>query len=92
MSLDVFQQHHPFVLDHIAKIKSVLGRWCRSKVLMVVGIAPDEEVAEGELLNLRLQHACPPCWVGDVLIAALGEGEEFAFLGCEGAEGGEVLV
>jgi hypothetical protein len=42
----------------------------------MVGIAPNEEVAEGKLLNLRFQYARPPCWVGKNLVASFRESDK----------------
>ena len=57
----------------------------------MVGVAPNEEVAEGKLLDLRFQDARPPSWVGKILIATFREGDKAVGLLGIVAKSGEVL-
>ena len=48
----------------------------------MLGIAPYEEVAQRIAVELWLQHPRPPCGVGQVLQAALGQCQQLAMLLC----------
>ena len=83
--LNVLQEQGVLCLVQFLEVFGTHLLRSRCEELFLV-VAPGEEITQRVLVHDWFQHARPPCGIGNVLISAFSQGEEFSVAHREGAD------